>query len=460
MLSATAAAQKCQEAAKGHDRPFVVEWDATDLASFEAKAQRDTVVVRYKGCEMEVLHQCSDAVVAGKFGSYGTPQFTSGTEQGFEIKNEGELYAKLPLGAARLSGRISGGEELRLKYFIAGVASSSREALYEEDLKRIPGCAGATHFVWGYNLGAFELITKQNSAVEASAGIEVASVGGKRSHEESVAGKGGNLRACETQDQRGCRVPIRLGLRPITPGTNPVAEAAPAAADAQATGAGTPAEQAQAMWKHAEELLDKGDGTGCVAAMDKAMSLDMRLMDQHKFKLERAQCQMAAGKCDDGTKDFRAALAAADTKRELQEFQLDRRTREVANKRCPSATARNDADFLERAVRELKAAATVNDGPRCKALSQAITERRVALQKEGTADKPDFDLRERADNLASNSYETAAVCVVKSTKKCNDGLPIMKSACKVMQGTMVAACESASAAGWKRTLEFSKPECK
>src|SRR5262249_18309923 len=114
MLSTTAVAQKCREAAKGHDRPFVVEWDATDLATFEAKAARDTVFVRYDGCNLEVVDGCADAVSPGRFGAYGTPQFTSGTTQGFDVKNQGELYAKLPLGAASLSGKVAAGETLHL----------------------------------------------------------------------------------------------------------------------------------------------------------------------------------------------------------------------------------------------------------------------------------------------------------------------------------------------------------
>src|SRR5678816_3375350 len=69
MLSRTAVAQKCGEAAQGHDRPFVVEWDATDLASFEAKAARDTIVVKYEGCKIDVLYGCSDPAAPGRLGA-------------------------------------------------------------------------------------------------------------------------------------------------------------------------------------------------------------------------------------------------------------------------------------------------------------------------------------------------------------------------------------------------------
>jgi hypothetical protein len=140
MLSQTAVAQKCDAAAKSHARPFVVEWDATDLASFEAKAQSNTLFVHYEGCNIDVLYECKDPNIHAKFGNFGVPQFTSGTIQGFDIKNEGDLYAKLPLGAATLQGRVSAGETLHLKYFVSGVAMSSRDTLYRGEIQSVPGC--------------------------------------------------------------------------------------------------------------------------------------------------------------------------------------------------------------------------------------------------------------------------------------------------------------------------------
>ncbi len=64
------------------DRPFVVEWDSTDLASFEAKAQRDIVFVKITGCEMKVL-DCKDDGIGGKYGIYNAVAWTSGSVEGF-----------------------------------------------------------------------------------------------------------------------------------------------------------------------------------------------------------------------------------------------------------------------------------------------------------------------------------------------------------------------------------------
>lgn len=54
-----------------HLRPFVVEWDATDLSSFEARAATDVVFVRYERCRLEVLDGCTLDSVRGALGAYG-----------------------------------------------------------------------------------------------------------------------------------------------------------------------------------------------------------------------------------------------------------------------------------------------------------------------------------------------------------------------------------------------------
>src|ERR1700722_7586501 len=64
----TIGAHRCKFGQKD-DRPFVVEWDSTDLTSFEAKAQRDVVFVKVDGCSLTVL-DCRDDGIAGKYGIY------------------------------------------------------------------------------------------------------------------------------------------------------------------------------------------------------------------------------------------------------------------------------------------------------------------------------------------------------------------------------------------------------
>ncbi len=463
MLSQTAVAQKCDEAKKGHERPFVVEWDATDLASFEAKASRDTVFVRYEGCSLQVLDRCSDANAPGKLGAYGTPTFTSGTIQGFDITNEGELYAKLPLGAANLSGRVQAGESLHLQYYVSGVAQNTRDAIYESDLAGKPGCEGATHFVWAYNLGAFELTSSENVSGEADVSAGMGSAGGKRSSQRRSVSSGGKLSSCESQDQRGCRVPIRLALRPITAGQNPV-EASPAVAqggagkgDEATTVTGeSAASNAASLVARAKEKLEAGDGASCVDLLAKAVGFDARLVNDHETKKLRARCVMASGKCADGTRDYRAALAASDTKRELEDWQLDNAAREESNRWCPSAGTTNHADFIVRAYRELKAMEKVKDRRGCERLADGLAEHKKAM----LAEMPGMPVAERmkseqASNLASNGFLLAARCVAAATGKCSDALAVLLKECKTVE-------TSGCAESMKKSFEATKSyyQCK
>jgi hypothetical protein len=479
MLSRTAVAQKCGEAAKGHDRPFVVEWDATDLASFEAKAARDTIVVHYEGCKIEVLYGCSDPAAPGRLGAYGTPQFTSGTVQGFDVKNEGDLYAKLPLGAAELSARVAAGETLHLKYLVSGVATSSRDTISREELAGYPGCEGATHYVWGYNLGAFELSSTEQTSVEGKAGVGSIGGGARRAHEEAAVGAGGNLASCTTQDQRACRVPIRLALRPIAAGkAGPIvaqqnaaperAHAAPAddsGAPSEATGRRPRSRNASAdeALGDAWRKLDVGDGAACAASATRALGLDPRLNDDFAFKVMRATCLMRAGKCDDGTRDYRAALATADYKREKTDRQLDREARETANENCPSATSKSDSDYLSRAYLELKAADKVADGKTCKAIAlktYEISKRMHASPPKATSENPmaqmDF---EHGIQDASNILLHASSCVARASHKCSDGQAIYRLQYTVIPKPM-ADWEKAADEGWKRTVQATKLDCK
>jgi hypothetical protein len=465
MMSGTAAARQCEEAAKEHDRPFVVEWDATDLASFEAKAARDAVVVRYEGCDLEILHECSDAVVPGKLGSYGTPQFTSGTSQSFQIRNEAELYAKLPLGVAQFGGRVSAGEGLDLEYFVTGVALASRPQLYRDELQAYPGCEGATHFVWSYNLGAFELSTFEltEAQVEAGAGNVGGGVHGKKSR--AAVGSGGDLESCQTQDQRGCRVPIRLVLREIQGGQAPANVAgSPTGNEAAAAAAGAPpSDRAQELWKHARTQFDKGDGSACVAEMDQALSADMQLMDQHQFKIDYALCQMAAGDCDKGSKGYREALAAADIKRQMPDWKLDMETRRKANRTCPSGTANNPPDFVVRAYYEIQQAKEVKDGPRCERLIKDLTKNRAKV----SANKPAMDApsheqvaHQDASTLGSNAYDPAAECITRSSHKCRDFQRILALQCDVMPANIREGCRKAVESNAATSIKTLKIDCK
>jgi hypothetical protein len=308
-MDETTAGQNRCPLTKSHDRPFVIEWDATDLASFEAKAQRDVVFVRYEGCQLTVLYGCSDDSVPGKLGAYAQPTFTSGTVEGVDMKTEGDLYAQLPLAAAAFSGRLASGDTLHLRYFVSGVVTATRDRVGRASLAPYATCKDATHFVWSYNLGAFELTSGKTDSASVAAGLG----GASRASSDERLKNGGELAACATEDgrlSRACRVPIRLALRPISDVDEPpppVASGKPSGQDARAVllEAVTRARDANRARIEARRKAELGDGEGCLADLDRLAQGRPSPPDDDEL---RSKCEMRAGRCAAGKTRLRQYL--------------------------------------------------------------------------------------------------------------------------------------------------------
>jgi hypothetical protein len=314
---------------KNAERPFVVEWDATDMSSFEAFATNDVVVVKYEGCELRVLDHCRDDSVRGKLGAYRAVDWTTGQLETVDIATEGELYAKLPLGAASLGGRVQGGEKFHMEYYVAGTRNSSRSDLYEADFEGLSGCKGATHFVYGYNLGAFALGSVKETQAEAGGSLYGFGAGANTKNRRAADKKGGDLGVCKSDvaaEVSGCKSPIRLILREIQKGADPerAAQKAPDT-DQSLNAAGQIAvklemsDQARAHLTSALEKSNAGDGKGCLKDLDAHDQLDPK----HKstdpkggLNFTRPICLMQAGQCDAGKQQLRKvqeAMAQPDT---------------------------------------------------------------------------------------------------------------------------------------------------
>ena len=322
MDKTVAGANKCNP--KNHNRPFVIEWDATDMSSFESKAENDVVVVKYEGCDLQVLDGCTPAV-KGSFGAYGAVEWTSGSVEKIDVTNEGELYAKLPLGAGSLGGRVTAGEQFHMEYYVSGTRTLTRQEVYRKDLDKITACQGATHFVPAFNLGAFALASTKN--VHAEAGGTVWGIGakGNKTSTNNAEKKGGVLTSCTGDSAREvttCKVPIRLTLREITEGENPQAAEATAPDTSAAMNLAGRVDQkiqldgaAKARIDGALEKQRAGDGPGCIKeldAYDKANRNATQLSTNPKFHYSqvRAQCVMMAGQCDAGRAQLRKAAEA------------------------------------------------------------------------------------------------------------------------------------------------------
>ncbi len=409
---------KCN--AKNHERPFIVEWDATDASSFESRASTDLVFVKYEGCELKVLDECADEAIRGTFGTYRPVDWTSGGLEKIDIKNEGELFAKLPLGVASLGARVSAGEQFHMEYYVAGVRTATRGSVYRKDLARIPACKGATHFVFGYNLGAFALASAKNIDGEVGASAFGFGAGGKAKHESAAEKKGGLLSRCHGESAKeveGCKAPIRLTLREISESDNPDAEAMRAPDNkASLNAAGkvdrelTGIKKANAFSESARQKWTARDGKGCLADLDSHDRLDPEHKSTNPKQLGasmRSWCLMLAGQCDAG-KDL-DRKSSQNMMPNMAPDMLDNAVNGHASDYCPTgsikdprARARKDAHTLT-----LSNVQKVSAGD-CLAAYRSLKATRDATNPKPTAEQ-DHDL-----HMAFFMLPTASSCLAKA----------------------------------------------
>jgi hypothetical protein len=194
------------DASRTHLRPLIVDWAAGDRASVEAAARRQLLVVRYQGCELEVLRGCRTG------GSYEYIALTPKRDQ-ISMRDRNELEAKLPLGAANLGGELETSGELSLDMTTVGMLESSVSGVRVDQLEG--ECDGATHIVSALAVGAFELSSGSSARVGANAGAFGAGVAGESESTQRALSKDGELGECRAGGegpQDRCRALLRLEL--------------------------------------------------------------------------------------------------------------------------------------------------------------------------------------------------------------------------------------------------------
>jgi hypothetical protein len=198
---------------KSQTEPLVVEWPSGARAKLEALSRTGVVAVRYTGCEMEVLASCN---APGKYAYTGiTPKHDH-----VAIRNEDDLYANIPLGAAKLEGKLERAGELDVDMSIVGRYAADRTSVAPGDLQG-PDCSKATHIVSALTVGAFDFSAAAGSTTAGGAGIGNAGAGGSTSSKKETLNTDGTLSACDaarTTDKappESCGAIIRLEVVPL-----------------------------------------------------------------------------------------------------------------------------------------------------------------------------------------------------------------------------------------------------
>jgi hypothetical protein len=204
-------ASKCRLGAS-QTSVLVTEWTAAEKANLEAQMRSaGGVAVAFSGCELRLLPECQLP------GSYVWQRTTPGTDL-IEIRNEADLYTKLPLGAVALAAELKRSGSLFVQTTVAGQQRLTGFA--PTDVPRRAECDRATHVVTGMSLGAFVLTAAGEGSRSAS--IEVSSIGqagGRSSGSARIMRAAGNSQTCytATPDSPGsdCASPVQLFLSPI-----------------------------------------------------------------------------------------------------------------------------------------------------------------------------------------------------------------------------------------------------
>lgn len=214
------------DAAKGQLRPLVVEWEAPDRAALESQSKKGLVVVRYGGCELEVLRRCK---APAKF-VYAYTSITPKDEV-VTIASSEQLYASIPVHAVKFEGKLaqSGRLEAAMKivgeYGVAGLPPAIDQLEGE--------CDGATHVVTAQTVGAFRFSAGAKGSVGASVAVMGFGAGADAERSADTLSSDGDVKACEVS-KRGdaappdrCGALLRLELAALLPRGEGIPECAP-----------------------------------------------------------------------------------------------------------------------------------------------------------------------------------------------------------------------------------------
>ena len=195
----------------GSTDPWLVEWEPPQRVRLQSRAQKGVILVRYSGCDLEVLYGCEAE------GGYHFTETTRSRQTEY-INNEKDLFAKLPIGALKLAAEFQQGDKWSLDYVLVGTQETNVDAVDRASLKG--HCAQATHFIQGMAVGAFELGSAAHRKGSAEVALRKAGAGASSGGEAGVLRQDGRYEKCihdETEaSDKGCQAIVQLYLQPVT----------------------------------------------------------------------------------------------------------------------------------------------------------------------------------------------------------------------------------------------------
>lgn len=197
----------------GQAKPLIVEWPSGARGDLELQARKGIVAVRYVGCEMEILSRCTAP------GTYKYGAFTAKGDK-VVIRNEDELYANIPVGAAKLESKLQSTGQLTVEMKLVGKYEADRDQLRLNELQG--ACDDATHFIAGLTVGAFEFFAGAEGEIGGGASVAGVGAGARSASRRESLMHDGSSEACgeaTAEDSRppsGCGAILRLEVVPLT----------------------------------------------------------------------------------------------------------------------------------------------------------------------------------------------------------------------------------------------------
>ena len=200
------------KASGGQEQLLLVDWSGEDRGELEAAAKRGTVVVQYANCEMQVLPRCR---------AYGSYHYTplNPKHSSLAINDEESLYASLPLGAAKLAGKLRSSGSLSVSMMMIGKFDSDVGSVRRGELAG--DCDQATHVVTAITVGAFELSSASASGGETEISLFDAGLRGGKTRSRQILNRDGDPNACEQSESTSgsppsrCSAVMRVALKAL-----------------------------------------------------------------------------------------------------------------------------------------------------------------------------------------------------------------------------------------------------
>lgn len=197
--------------------PLVVDWPAGQRTDLEVSTHDGVAVVRVEPTSIKLLRDCHLS------GSYGFLAVST-KEQVIRLDDAADVALSLPLRgtglAADLSGELGTSTALDVALVTIGRRRTIRTSAPRSALTG-GECTGATHYIRGFDVGAFVLATSEKSSASTVAGLFGAKGSYARKSAKAVRETDGTLDACKAVEPGAkappaqCSAALRLDLKAL-----------------------------------------------------------------------------------------------------------------------------------------------------------------------------------------------------------------------------------------------------